>query len=160
MYSNFLNNYFLKEFTSYFLDDSLNYSLIPVEARTTSSLENYNSYINRILGEKEEINWLNFLTFIKDEVDRWQQKVGIIKVKLIDIIKSQNKLFKKSKKSNVVKSKNNINNSGRLVKNAEVFESDEHKLKMKNWLIYENNSCRYDCFLTLYAFIIKPFISK
>ena len=38
MYSNFLNNYFLKEFTSYFLDDSLNYSLIPVEARTTSSL--------------------------------------------------------------------------------------------------------------------------
>jgi len=31
---------------------------------------------------------------------------------------------------------------------------------MKNWLIYENNSCRYDCFLTLYAFVIKPFLSK
>ena len=41
-----------------------------------------------------------------------------------------------------------------------MFESDEHKLKMKNWLIYENNSCRYDCFLTLYAFVIKPYISK
>ena len=73
IYSNFLNNYFLKEFTSYFLDDSLNYSLIPVEARTTSSLENYNSYINRILGEKEEINWLNFLSFIKDEADRYNK---------------------------------------------------------------------------------------
>jgi len=56
------------------MDNSLNYSLIPVEARTISSLENYNSYIKRILGETEEINWLNFLTFIKDEVDRWQKK--------------------------------------------------------------------------------------
>ena len=31
---------------------------------------------------------------------------------------------------------------------------------MKDWLIYENNSRRYDCFLTLYAFVIKAFFSK
>ena len=40
---------------------------------------------------------VNFLTFLKDEVDKWEQKVGIIKTKLIDIIKSQKKLFKKIK---------------------------------------------------------------
>ena len=31
---------------------------------------------------------------------------------------------------------------------------------MKILLIYENNSCRYDCILTFFAFVIKPFISK
>ena len=68
--------------------------------------------------------------------------------------------MKNSKKSNINKSKNKNSNLGGLGKGAKVFESDEHKLKMKNWLIYENNSCRYDCFLTLYAFVIKPFLSK
>ena len=68
--------------------------------------------------------------------------------------------MKNNKKSNIIKSKNKNSNLNRLVKKAEIFDSDEQKLKMKDWLIYENNSCRYDCFLTLYAFVIKPFLSK
>ena len=57
--------------------------------------------------------------------------------------------MKNSKKLNINKSKNKNSNLGGLIKRANVFESDEYKLKMKNWLIYDNNSCRYDCFLTL-----------
>ena len=28
------------------------------------------------------------------------------------------------------------------------------------WLINENYNCRYDSFLTLYSYVIKPFLSK
>jgi len=88
------------------------------------------------------------------------KKVGIINVKLIDIIKSQNKFFKNNKKSKYIKSKKKNSKSSRIIKKALKIESDEHQLKMKAWLIYENNSCRYDCFLTLFAFVIKPFLPK
>lgn len=81
----------------------MNYSLIPREARANSSLENYNGYINKILGDKEEINWLNFLTFIKDEVERWEQKVSTINIKLIEVIKGQNNIYKNIKNLNLKK---------------------------------------------------------
>ena len=68
--------------------------------------------------------------------------------------------MKNYKKSNIIKSKNKNSIQGRLVKKAEIFESDEQKLKMKEWLIYENNSCRYDCFLTLYVFVLNIFFLK
>lgn len=158
VYSNFLNNYFLAEFTNYFKDGTLNYSLIPVEARTNSALENYNSYINRILGDKEEINWLNFITFLKDEVDRWQQKIGSINVKLIDVIKAQKKLSNKNKKK--YKKNNKNNNNSDLFNTTKLNKKNEHLIEMIPWLINENYSCRYDCFLTLYTYIIKPFLRK
>ena len=42
--------------------------------------------------------------------------------------------------------------------NANEIEDEGHKWKMIPWLIYENFSCIYDCFLTLYTFVIKPFL--
>ncbi len=45
LYDIFINNYFLKNYLSYFKDGSLNYANIPKDCRTNIFLENYNGYI-------------------------------------------------------------------------------------------------------------------
>ena len=44
-YSNFLNNYFLRNKLQYFKDQSLDYYRIPKDCRTNNFLENYNGHL-------------------------------------------------------------------------------------------------------------------
>ena len=66
-YSNFIDNYFLTNKMQYFIDNSLNYDIIPEDCRTNNFLENYNGYIKLNLGKHRIINWVNFIHFIKSE---------------------------------------------------------------------------------------------
>ena len=66
-YYNYINNYFLPSKIKYFEDNSLNYLDVPKDCRSNSFLENYNGYIKEKLGKKRQVNWVNFLNFIKDE---------------------------------------------------------------------------------------------
>ena len=59
----------------FFKDNSLNYSNIPNDCRSNSILENYNKYIKSKLGNHRIINWINFLSFIKDESVRSIKKL-------------------------------------------------------------------------------------
>ena len=69
-YENFINNYFIKNKKQYFVDQTLNYNLVPTDCRTNSFLENYNGYIKSKLGKNRIINWVNFLYFLKEESQR------------------------------------------------------------------------------------------
>ena len=75
LYTNFINNYFLKFHLDYFKDNSLNYSNIPKDCRSNSFLENYNGIIKRKLGKNRIVNWVNFINFIKDESSRSLEKL-------------------------------------------------------------------------------------
>ena len=54
----------------YFIDNSLNYDIIPKDCRKNNFLENYNGYIKLNLGKLRIINWVNFIHFIKSESSR------------------------------------------------------------------------------------------
>ena len=74
-YSNYITNYFLQSKIKYFEDNSLNYLDIPRDCRSNRFLENYNGYIKEKLGKKRQVNWVNFLNFIKDESNRSIEKL-------------------------------------------------------------------------------------
>ena len=74
---NFLDNYFIKNKYIYFQNDNLNYSLIPIDARSNSYLENYNKIIKEYFGNKHETNWLNFINFIKSQSIKSLEKLII-----------------------------------------------------------------------------------
>ena len=74
-YYNYINNYFLPSKIKYFEDNSLNYLDVPKDCRSNSFLENYNGYIKEKLGKKRQVNWVNFLNFIKDESKRSIEKL-------------------------------------------------------------------------------------
>ena len=74
-YTNFIENYFKINKLKYFIDDSLNYSNIPIDCRTNNFIENYNSFIKLQLGKNRTINWVNFLHFIKSESVRNIEKL-------------------------------------------------------------------------------------
>ena len=69
-YTNFINNYFIRTKKPFFIDNSLNYNLIPKDCRTNSFLENYNGYIKSKLGKNRLTNWVNFINFLKEESQR------------------------------------------------------------------------------------------
>ena len=75
LYENFINNYFKKNKLQFFEDRSLNYHNIPREYRTNNFLENYNGFIKAQLGKKRIINWVNFLSFLKNESKRFIDKL-------------------------------------------------------------------------------------
>lgn len=52
-----------------------NYNLLPGDCRSNSSLESYNKYLKDNLGNKTNLCWLNFINFIKNEIERNQNKV-------------------------------------------------------------------------------------
>ena len=76
-YKNYINNYYIKN-KKPFLDRSLDYCTIPKDCRTNIFLESYNEYIKKKLGEKRIINWVNFIYFLKEESERWINKLSDI----------------------------------------------------------------------------------
>ena len=69
-YTNFIDNYFIVNKKSFFIDGWLNYSSVPKDCRTNNFLENYNGYIKSKLGKHRLINWVNFINFLKEESQR------------------------------------------------------------------------------------------
>ena len=74
-HNNFIKNYFIANKRNFFEDQSLNYLRVTKDCRTNNFLENYNGYIKQKLGKNRCINWMNFLSFIKDESNRSIQKL-------------------------------------------------------------------------------------
>ena len=74
-YYNYITNYLLPLKMKYFEDNSLNYFDVPKDCRSNSFLENYNGYIKEKLWKKRQVNWVNFLNFIKDESKRSIEKL-------------------------------------------------------------------------------------
>ena len=72
----------------YFIDNSLNYDIIPEDCRTNNFLENYNGYIKLNLGKHRIINWVNFIHFIKSESSRSIER-------LMNSVNNNTKSFKK-----------------------------------------------------------------
>ena len=56
LYTNFIDNYFIINKKSYFIDGSLDYLRVPKDCRTNNFLENYNGYIKSKLGKHRLIN--------------------------------------------------------------------------------------------------------
>ena len=72
----------------YFINNSLNYDIIPEDCRTNNFLENYNGYIKLNLGKHRIINWVNFIHFIKSESSRSIER-------LMNSVNNNTKSFKK-----------------------------------------------------------------
>ena len=75
-YYNLLFNYFLDKKLKYFVDGSFNYDKFPKDIRSNSILERYNKTIKIKLGEKRLCNWVIFLNFINDELERIDNILG------------------------------------------------------------------------------------
>ena len=112
----------------------MNYSLIPDDTRSNSYLENYNKKIDDYFGKKHLSNWLNFINFIKSE--------------------SVNSLEKlKSNANSNVRYKEKFSKFG-----IEKYNEKKTNVSNINWIRNINNSCRYDSFITLFAFVFNPYI--
>ena len=75
-YYNLLFNYFLEKKLKYFIDGSFNYNKFPKDIRSNSILERYNKTIKIKLGEKRLCNWVIFLNFINEELERIDNILG------------------------------------------------------------------------------------
>ena len=89
-YYNLIFNYFLEKKIKYFIDSSYNYNKFPKDIRSNSILERYNKTIKNKLGEKRLCNWVIFLNFINDELDRIDNILG--KNEYINVLYEQKKL--------------------------------------------------------------------
>jgi hypothetical protein len=112
----------------------MNYSLIPADTRSNSFLENYNKIIKECFGDKHETNWFNFINFIK-----------------LESINSLEKLYSNSNAN--VRFKEKYSKFGQEKFNERNIDNDNIK-----WIKNINNSCRYDSFITFFAYIITPYI--
>ena len=64
---NYINNYFIANKKYYFENKSYDYQSFPCDIRPNSVLERYNKEIKNSLGDKNYINWIKFLNFIKSQ---------------------------------------------------------------------------------------------
>ena len=62
---------FINENLKYFINGALYYSKFAKLVRSNSFLENYNRNIKEYLGEKKTVSFLNFLSFIKREDEKF-----------------------------------------------------------------------------------------
>ena len=65
----------------------------------------------------------------------------------LDIISNESKLEKKE-----LKESENYKEQDDLLRNINIINKEKYNRK---WLVYNNFSCRYDCFFVIFSFIIK-----
>ena len=135
--------YFLDSKLQYFEDGSYDYNSFPKDIRSNSVLERYNRNIKSYLGEKRTCNWVVFLNFINNEIIRINNLLG--KNENINILFAEKttKFGKDKFDNNFLFKKENINNKRNI---------------SESWLINKYNNCRYNAFITIFYFIISPFI--
>ena len=148
-YKNYIN-YFKTQWMKYFNNGMLNYSKLKKIERSNSYIENYNRRIKLKLSKflygknRCKITWPIFLYFIKNEENDTKN----------DIKQLENQIENKGKK-NSKKEIHSSNNKGQYEKNnlnrkKNVFQF----IGNRNWLKYNNFSCRHDTFFLIYAFVI------
>ena len=150
---------FYEENIKYFINNSLYYSKYPKLVRSNSILENYNKRIKEYLGKKKEVNFINFLSFIKKEDEFYFKEFNLKSRNYGEILK-----FKNIHKNNVLKEKDNSENSEDSeqlsIKFENIINEEEEELeidtvlKKGRWLKWISNSCRFDAFMTIYLFIL------
>ena len=74
-YEEFITDYFIKNKKIYFQDGTYNYNLLPFDCRTNNSLESYNKYLKINLGNKNSLCWMNFINFIKQDIEKNTEKI-------------------------------------------------------------------------------------
>ena len=132
---------FLDNKLKYFEDGTYNYNKFPKDISSNSVLERYNKIIKTDLNEKRTCNWVIFLNFINNEILRINNIFG--KNENINILYAE-KGTKFSKEKFVGNINLNIDNKNKTI---------AHK-----WLVNQLNNCRYNSFITIFYFIISPFI--
>ena len=100
------------------------------------------------MGEKRTCHWVVFLNFINNEILRINEILG--KKENINILFAQ-----KHTKFGQEKFDRNISNK---VETNEYYQNSNYTMANK-WLINKLNNCRYNAFITLFYFVISPFIN-
>ena len=124
-----------------------------------SYLENYNLYMKSKLGKKYNLNWFKFMRFFK----RTRDKLTINTNKNLEYYSKFTK-FKKSKfTENIVdnKSESDKDYEETEFEDFDILENYDNNLgKVTNfkWLVYQNNSCRYDSYITLFYFCLYDYL--
>ena len=152
-YYNLITKYFKENKLKYFKDGSFNYNKFPKDVRSNSILERYNRIIKSELGAKRSCNWVIFLNFINNEINRITEVLA--KNENINILyKSKTTKFGKDKYVRITNQNKHILNSQNIV--------DINKIEniSTRWLIQKGNNCRYNSFITFMYFTITPFISS
>ena len=134
-------NYFRNQWIKYFNNGCLVYNNLEVKFRSNSYIENYNRIIKLKLSKflygksKTKITWPIFHYFILEEEDEYRKNY---------IYYEESTELKSEEKDNV-----NINNKSINELNVNINTN-------RKWLKLNYYSCRYDTFMFLYTFIIKP----
>ena len=111
----------------YFKDDSYNYNKFPKDIRANSILERYNKTVKKDLGTKRTCNWVIFLNFINNEINRINEQLS--KNENINVLyNSKLTKFGTEKYSNtnkIEKGKDNNNESNNIVNLSEDTEPNK-----------------------------------
>ena len=154
-YYNMINGYFKETKLKYFKDGSFNYNKFPKDIRANSILERYNKTVKKDLGTKRTCNWVIFLNFINNEINRINEQLS--KNENINVLyNSKLTKFGTEKYTNIDKieeGKDNNNESNHIENLSEVTEPNK-------WLVQKGNNCRYNAFITLFYFTIAPFVNE
>ena len=115
---------FYENNNKYFQDGSYDYSKYPKHIRSNSILENYNGYLKLNLGQKKEINFINFYNFLLDEDERYYNMISK-KISNFNLLLKE-KIIKNKNTNNIKKSadiKNYDNNLKYINESKEVLPS-------------------------------------
>jgi len=131
-------------------------------------LENYNKILKEQLGKKKIVNFMNYLNFIKSEDKRIFKEYNIKSRNFFEILKQKNK-NSDINLNDVDIINENTNEDNKLISKDKIpIDLDfENEFKPENihaqkiqWLIWVNNSCRFDSIMTIYTFILYNYIEK
>ena len=138
-------NYFRKQWFKYFKNGTLIYNNLNKKFRSNSYIENYNRRIKLKLSKflygksKTKITWPIFHYFILEEEGEYRK----------EYINYEESLEIKSQKS----IEDNISSSIKSIDNIDININ-------RKWLKLVSFSCRYDTFMFLYTFVMKPILDK
>ena len=153
IYSNLINCYFKDTKLKYFQDDSYNYNKFPKDIRANSILERYNKIVKRDLGEKRTCNWVIFLNFINNEINRINKE--LVENQNINVLYNMKATKFGTEKYVISDSNVKLNNKD----SDGVIEIEKYNINNK-WLIQNGNNCRYIAFITLFYFTITPYLKS
>ena len=126
-YYNMINGYFKETKLKYFKDGSFNYNKFPKDIRANSILERYNKTVKKDLGTKRTCNWVIFLNFINNEINRINEQLS--KNENINVLyNSKLTKFGTEKYTNIDKieeGKDNNNESNHIENLSEVTEPNK-----------------------------------
>ena len=136
-------NYFRNQWFRFFQNGSLIYKNLDKKFRSNSYIENYNRIVKLKLSKflygksKTKITWPLFHYFILQEEEEYKKEYNKYEISL-------------DKK--IIKEKNIIS--------QENLEDNNIINKNRKWFKLNNFSCRYDTFMFIYTFAIKPNLEK